>query len=251
MALRKFKRYVRKQAKRAYGFAKKRYGTKGGIKRMAKDIAMLKTAINVEKKYWDRTQLVASDVTWGANAFVQSPWDGLAQGVGTNQRIGDQVKALFTSWRVWMALNNNTVTPAASFHVRFFVVLDTEPNLLQTPLDGATMTTSLLENVDTATNGIMSPYRVSSIGFLNTGLPGGRFKIIRDFKVRLDNLQCKERIINININHTKSRYKGQRIKYGADGNLADSRLYLVAMTDNTTAGYLSMVASSRVQYVDN
>lgn len=251
MALRKVKRYVRKQVKRAYGFAKKRYGTKGGIGRMAKDIAMLKTAINVEKKYWDRTQLVASDVLWSTGAFVQSPWDGIAVGTLQNQRLGDQVKALYTSWRVWMTLNNNSVSPAAAFHVRFLVVMDTEPQMAALPLDGVALQTSLLENIDTATNTIMSPYRVNGISGLNTGYPGQRFKILRDFKVRLDNLQNKEKILNINIDHTKSRYKGQRIKFGLDGNLTDNRIYLVAITDNTTAGYLSMVASSRVQYVDN
>lgn len=253
--IRKAKRYFRKQAKRAYGAAKKRYLAPGGAGRMARDIAMLKTALNVEKKYWDRTELVTADLRWSTGAYVQSPWDGLGPGTGPSGRNGDQIKALLTSWRVMLSLIPNTITPANSVFVRFLVVMDMEPRISGV-LDGVTLQTALLQyGADNGAQTILSPYRVTQISGLAEGFVGQRFKILRDFKVKLDNLTQKEKVLTISIDHTKSKYKGQRVKYGNiaadDGKPIDNRLYLVAVTDNDVASTVSIMSNSRVKFVDN
>lgn len=255
MAYRKLKRYFRKQAKRAYGWAKNRYGTKGGMRRLAADVSMLKTAMNVEKKYWDRSELVTADLVWSTGAYVQAPWDGLGVGTGQSARNGDQIKALLTQWRVMLSLLPNTITPANSVFVRFMVVMDTEPRISGV-LDGVTLQTALLQyGSDTSSQTILSPYRVTQISGLAEGFVGQRFKILRDFKVKLDNLTQKEKVLTISIDHTKSKYKGQRVKYGnitADNDKPiDNRIYLVAVTDNNTAGVVSIQSNSRVKFVDN
>lgn len=69
------KNYVKKQAKRAVGYAKKRYVKKGGpnMKNIYKDVMMLKSLVNIEKK--------KIDVTLAATTFGQTSGAGVTGGI--------------------------------------------------------------------------------------------------------------------------------------------------------------------------
>lgn len=102
-----WKGYVKKQAKRAYNYgkkyAKKRYTTKRGninTAQIIKDVAMLKSVINAEKKYIDTgslntvyplAQLNGAGIS-GAQALLPMNAMNISQGNGVSQRSGDSLK---------------------------------------------------------------------------------------------------------------------------------------------------------------
>jgi len=98
-----FKKYAKKQVKRAVKFAKKRY-VKKGMPRMAniyRDVKMLKSLINIEKKRFDVTQAVPGilgqyNTQTGLNSgqFFTDITPRPPQGVGQGARIGNSLKVV-------------------------------------------------------------------------------------------------------------------------------------------------------------
>lgn len=245
MALRKFKRYARKQAKRLYGFAKKRYGTSGGLARLAKDVAVLKTAVNSEKKYFDRSGTHNPRIS---TYSAYSLWDNILPGNGTNQRTGDQIKVLWAQQRFTFEVNSTALSPASSIQCRVMLVMDREPRG-DTPLTGNQLADFVLHD---PANPITSFYETE----LNA--MGDRFKVLRDVRFVIDNIQQKNKYLKMHIPLTKlyPTTKGLRVKYHtADGtnHYPDtSRLYALIMCDDPNATSITNVTdSSRVCYVDN
>lgn len=93
-----FKKYAKKQVKRAGKFLKKRYVKKGmpSIKNIVKDVAMLKHLVNIEKKRSDITVQIyqpfgrANAGADGGYHVIISPT--IPQGIGQGERTGNSVK---------------------------------------------------------------------------------------------------------------------------------------------------------------
>lgn len=250
MVMKRIRRYAKKQAKRAYGWAKKRYTTKGGIARLMSDVSMLKTAINVEHKNWDRTAIVPADVTYTSPPTIL-PWDGMNQDNTNNGRNGDQVKALYTQVRMHFEAQGTTLTAGNNHTVRVIAFVDKMARFA-TPLSGLTLRDIILAEATTGPGAIISPYQM---GNTSNGTVGGRFKIIRDFKFKLDNVTQKSKVVTVNINHKKysSSKHGQVIKYETSSlnDYPEQRLYVMLLSDNGSADQIYFYYHSRVVYVDN
>jgi len=113
-----FKKYAKKQVKRAGKFLKKRYVKKGmpNIKNIINDVKMLKHLVNVEKKRSDTTVTIAQPFA-RANAGADGAYHAIlsptiAQGVQNNERIGNSIKLVsgcldFSIEQQSLAINSN------------------------------------------------------------------------------------------------------------------------------------------------
>lgn len=246
MVYRRVKRYAKKQAKRLYGFAKSRYGTSGGMARLVKDVSMLKTAINVEKKYHDRG---GTHTPLLSNFSAYSIWDGIAQGTLPDQRIGDQIKVLWAQQRFTFECNSTALAPAQSIQCRVMMVYDKEPRA-EAPLTGNQLAPYILQDM---TKPITSFYEVDGNAI------GDRFKVLKDIRFVIDNVKQKNKFIKLSIPLTKlfPRTKGLRVKFHPDGGSGlhypdTGRIYTLIMCDDANAtSVTSVIDNSRVCYVDN
>lgn len=92
---------IKKTAGKVSTAAKKRYGIgkgRGGFKfsQVAKDLEMIKSRLNVEKKFVDRTDFEGSVGQVDGNALGYAVFDVspiIAQGVGESYRVGNSIKA--------------------------------------------------------------------------------------------------------------------------------------------------------------
>lgn len=243
------KKYVKKQAKRLYGYAKKRYVPNGRIDvvRIAKDLNEVRKAINVEKKY--KTEYINTQLGIGATApGIWAPLNGLAQSASPTGRIGDQVKFLWMSARMVWECNSSLTTNAYANMVRILVVHDREPRG-DSALSATVLRDYLLED-PSAEGGINSFYSNET----KNGV-GDRFKILRDFKFPIDNIKQKQKAITVNLNFCKMfpKSQGLRVSYGpGDNNLRDDQIYILAITNDPNATPVTAVTSAtRACYVDN
>lgn len=241
--------YVRKQVKRAKKYVKKRYGGSSGIQNLIADVTRLKTLVNSEKKYWDKEDFVPYSLT--DSSFVTLvPFDGLTQGDGEQQRVGDQIKALYTSIKLRMELTSTSTTPANTHAVRVMVIMDNDTRY-EAPIAGGTLASNVLASIATGPLQLISPYRTQQT--TGIGSMGERWKVIRDFKITLDNVRSKQKDLTININHKKFSRKlmGQIVKYdSADNKHVSPRMYVLFLTDNGVADNILMTAYTRVCFVD-
>lgn len=245
----KAKSYIKKQARRAWQGAKKRYTGKQGIANIVKDISMLKTALNTEKKYYNVASTPGSGNLVAANAYIYSPFDAMAQGLAEDQRLGIQVKALWSSMRLHFELNGNTgTTVQRSTMLRIIAFMDLEPRG-EGVQPALTMRNNLLSSIANPRDVILSYYRTD-------GFVGDRYKILRDFRIRLDDVGQRQKIVNLNFNFTKMRpkTKGLRVKYDAANELNDDRLYILVLSDDASvagSGFVDFTTQIRTCYVDN
>lgn len=242
------KKYARKQYKRAYGAVKKRYTGKQGMENLWNDISMLKTAINVEKKYIQSTSPLGT-IGFAAGTVI-SPMDGLTEGTGEDQRIGDQVKFLWTQQRVFLELNASGLTAANSSMIRFIQLIDLEPRG-DAILNAGQLSSFVLQNNTTGVNQMMSYYNNNGLNSV-----GDRFKIIKDFRIKLDNVERKQRYVKLNWDYTKlyPKTKGVRVHYTQDGTNTPKnvRFYtLVLCDDSNVTPVTQILIDQRSCFVDN
>lgn len=109
-----FKKYARKQGKKAVSFAKKRYTTRTGgarVNRMAKDIYAIKRSLNVEHKHFDykfgNDQPVGSQAPTNNNP-ITLPLTLPVRGTGYNNRIGNQIKITHITSKIEMLFENTS-----------------------------------------------------------------------------------------------------------------------------------------------
>lgn len=109
-----FRKYVKKATKKAVGFAKKRYTTRGGgarVNKLAKDLYAVKRALNVEHKHYDfqfgsGKALVSQRPTKQTPIIIPLPLP--VRGVAFNQRVGNQIKITHITSKLQFVFNNNT-----------------------------------------------------------------------------------------------------------------------------------------------
>ncbi|WP_445780454.1 hypothetical protein [Shewanella sp.] len=110
------KKYVKKSAKKAVVFAKKRYSTRtGGVRvaQLAKDVMKIKRSLNVEHKHFDYVFGALN----GAQTTSQSPTNNdpitLAltlpvRGTAYNNRVGNQIKITHITSKIEFLFENNS-----------------------------------------------------------------------------------------------------------------------------------------------
>jgi len=121
-----FKKYVKKQVKRAGNFAKKRYVKKGmpNVANIYKDVKMLKSLINIEKKRYD-VPLAVPGIVGQYNTlllsgqYVADISPRPAQGVTLNTRVGNSFKIVSAMISIQFA---QQVTAVNDVKLKWFIV---------------------------------------------------------------------------------------------------------------------------------
>lgn len=251
MVIKRYRKFVKRTRKGI------RRANKTALKGVWTAIKALRTGMNVERKFWDRVSLVTTtNLTSGNPAMLALPWDGLSKSLDASGRVGDQIKALYTTYRVRFDFAPTGLSDSATAVIRILCVLDTEPRL-GSSLSPITLRDAVLQHVSTGPLQVTSPYKVTAGGSATGGgYVGQRYKVLRDFRFTLDNVAQKQKLVKININHMRNKYRGFRVKYSDDPALSDvpsdNRLYIFAVTDHPTSGDITYDGdSSRVCFVDN
>lgn len=144
-----YKKVIRKVARKAYGAVKtavkKRYTTKSGganYKQIAKDVMMLKSMVNAEKKNADLTDTTqyafAQNLGALSGAYTSSIIPTMAQGIGEDNRIGDSVKICSYVFQAEVETNSfNTIQDT-----KYKLYLVRQPT---NPVSGVTVRDNFLE----------------------------------------------------------------------------------------------------------
>lgn len=138
----RIKRYAKKQLKRGIRFAKKRYIKKGGpnVKNIYKDVMMLKSLVNVEKKRFDVTS--AGALTFGQTAgagvagylaVAVTPTPG--QGNQLSARNGNSIKLVSCCIDLYFNQSANAVNGSK---IKWYLFLRKDNGVDTTPTVAAT-----------------------------------------------------------------------------------------------------------------
>lgn len=224
MVWRRTKRYFRKQAKRAYNAAKKRYATPGGIGRLAKDVSMLKGLVNTEFKALENTATYSPILGTPTIIDVSS----VAAGTGVGQRTGNSIRVKSHQANFRLERNPGAPTNAMST-IRISMVLDTEPQV------GTPVETDIWKSTE--------PTALRNFESLHSR----RFKVLMTRQLVLDGVQERCKLMRI--------YKRLNFIARFSGNTAatysNNRLFMIIQTDNPTAVDLSVVMDWRTRFIDN
>lgn len=249
MVFRRYRKFVKRTRK---GIVR---ANRTALKGVWTAIKALRTAQNSERKYWDRVSLIQSTVSNTVPFILATPWDGLTKALDANGRLGDTIKALYTTFKCRFDFAPVGLNDGATAMIRIIAIVDTEPRVSST-LTPTQLRDAVLQVTSTGPMQINSPYKVTLSGTANSGgYVGQRYRILKDFTFRLDNVSQKQKQLKLSLNHMKNKMRGIRVKYAdADANdwPSDNRLYILAVTDHPTANDILIDGEySRVCYVDN
>lgn len=108
-----YKKYLKKQAKKVYRGARRRYTTKTGgtrVAKMAKDLALVKRQLNVEHKHLDfkfgaQQTVIAQTPTNSTPIVIPLPLP--IRGTGYSDRIGNQIRIVHMTSKLKFLFKNN------------------------------------------------------------------------------------------------------------------------------------------------
>lgn len=216
-----YKRYAKKIVKRVYRGAKKRYGGKRGLYKLARDVYRVKSLVNAEFKKVDVTNTSAVPSTTWSTVLL----NGVAQGDDNDQRNGRSLKCTSINVNGFLLKHNS----AAQTIIRIALVY-----MARTESANPT-----LSHVFTTDNSVVSKYNVDH---------AGDYKILFDRTIMLDGANKTMSKISIRrklYNHMKFSGTG-----GTVSSIESGGLFLIYMsnegTNTPTFNY-----SSRFRYVDN
>lgn len=117
--------FRRGYAKYPYKFAARRYSTRKRFDpiKLAKDVAVLQSLINVEKKFIDTTATYAMDTASSATQTL-TLLNGLAQGDGSTNRDGNSIKMTSLEVDGYVSLNSLQTND----YIRVAIVMDMQAN---------------------------------------------------------------------------------------------------------------------------
>uniref|UniRef100_UPI00404807C1 hypothetical protein n=1 Tax=Flavobacterium sp. TaxID=239 RepID=UPI00404807C1 len=107
------RKFLKKSAKKAVRFAKKRYSTRtGGVRvaQLARDVMKIKRSLNVEHKHIDfkfGSGQVISAQTPTNNTPIVLPLPVPARGTAYNNRIGNQIRVVHITTKIQFQFENN------------------------------------------------------------------------------------------------------------------------------------------------
>lgn len=144
----KARRYFKRQWKRGKKWALNRYypGGKLKAKRIAKDVAWLKSIVNVEKKYlqFDYTADWARTTTGGTSGHVIQPLITLSQGTTAGTRNGNRVKMTSLQYSMFVTPQANT-TMAHNYEILILMHKGDVPDSSLTTGTGGTLVSNFLD----------------------------------------------------------------------------------------------------------
>lgn len=216
----------KKFAKRAWGVVKKRYGSKKGLRRLAKDVMFLKSVVNVEHKYFDFS---GTSVPTQAST-VATHLGPITQGTGVNARTGDSIKCSSIQIKGRLTRDGSISGLTAPHNYRQILVVDHEPNV------GSLQITDILESED-----------IASLRKFSTAVQK-RFTVLYDKTYSFDNNRNQ-----ITYNLYKKLRMHMRFTPGLS-TVSNNRLIFYQMTDYTGASPTSVMTNtynSRLRFVDN
>lgn len=214
----------RKWAKNAGRAVRKRYGSKGGTGRLVRDVAFLKSVVNVERKFID---LVSNGYTLQASSTgALLLLNGVGQGTNLTDRIGDSVLVKSIYIEGFLQLNTSTQDL-----VRLQIVLDRQAN-------GASPAWSdVYENTTPACCA------------LRNKLTTNRFRVLTQRILTLNNngdqLVRFKMFIPLRKFHTKYNGTGATI-----ASLYTNALYF-SLSGNVTTNMSVAAFTARVRFIDN
>ncbi len=236
----RFKKYVRKQAKRLGQYAKKRYAPAGKVDftKIASDVWKLKNVLNCELKHKDIHINSTSNPTVGTN-WVIWQLNGLdaQDGADPGERHGMSVR--FKSLQIKGRLNMTTESTQSAKRVRVILFIDKEP--LVTGLQVAPNVAELL-----GTTTLSSGY-VNSLRSWNS-LNQKRFTVLSDRVYTLDD-DYPERVLKIYKKmNMVTKWQSGYIDANAINNNA---LYIAFVSDDPSVDATKHEFTSRVTFYDN
>lgn len=190
-------------------------------RKVIRDVAWLKSVVNVEKKYNDLNASTTSSTT---AALVLM--NGLSLGTSSTTRNGQSIKMVSFLLRYIISINASAST---SVH-RLMIICDTQPNAASPAI------ADIIQN----TGSVLSPLVIAN---------GKRFKILRDI------------ITNLSINGQEVRNVKKYIKLNMhteyntanNGTIADitkNAFYIFHQSDQAT-NTVTFAYSTRLRYIDN
>jgi hypothetical protein len=222
---------------------KKRYGGKGGMANIVKDISLLKSLLNVENKHIDtiagfQTVVTTTSLVYGIGA--------VAQGSASNQRTGDSIKIDRMDLIMKYFYSTGTAATSASIDQRFryFVV-----RYLKTPSSSGTSAFNIndLLNQDSGTN-----YTAQSLS--NTDLSED-FVILKEGLVHivLPNVPASSASSTAMVELSIPCGFHQTYTGSANTTIVDNMCFVVVVADNAIniGGISGLYISSRMWYIDN
>lgn len=220
-----WKKYIRKQKKRAVNWAKKRYTGPGAVKNIVKDVSMLKSLINTESKYYELLSVAASPT-------VTAPYivglNDLATGNTAITRNGNSIKMRSNQMSMRIERNPTTASPDANTVV-VSLVLDKDPNV------GALDPAGVWNSADT------EALRSYEVEFQN------RYKILAQKRFTLDGVNTKTAVCR----WFKKLYFHTRFNGTTGTSQTNNKLYLVVRTDSTIVGDVDIFFHTRTKFIDN
>ncbi len=193
----------------------------GKVARFAKDVRYLKSVINVERKFIDKSAGITVD---DSGTFVSLPL--ASQGVGASNREGDSIKVVSLLIRLSWAISQS----ATSSGLRTIVVIDKQPN-------GALP--SIASLLQTTNFPLSSPLNLDN---------KRRFKILCD-RVQVASITGKQQFVLNKYLKTQTH-----VRYGSNaGTVADvntNNIFVLLISDEATN--LPIVDYYfRTRYIDN
>lgn len=226
------RKYVKKQYNRAKTFLKKRYGTSGGLGRVVKDVAYLKSLVNVEHKWADRLDIPVN--CWSASPYLAKLSD-IDQGTTAASRTGNSIKVSSLHMRGLYQVRNGSTTGRCT--VRCIVFMDKEP------VSGTALTwDKLLDNTD-----VKSFKKFESWA-------GKRFHLMMDRTYNLDGNANKDRY-DFNYYFKVNKHLRWNAATGSDATMTENPIYALFITnDGSGAASVDRPAielSTRMRFIDN
>ena len=226
-----FKKYYKKQKKRFIGAVKKRYAPSGklDIARVVKDVAYVKSVLNVERKFVDlsfNSSVPPLGSNWNLYELLQIP-----QGNGVSNRNGNSVRLKSIQMRGSIKINAANTLPQV---VRIVFFIDKEPGVTGVGLNPAA--------TELYTGNLVSDMRNYD------SILQKRFTVLRTMYIKLDG-DYPQQYINF--------YKKMHlpVKWTSTSTVADAiqqnAVYMVISSDVSGANLPIFDFKGRVTYVDN
>lgn len=240
MRFNKTKRFVKKTAKRAGKFLRKRYSGWNGIRNGVNDVASvakLASMINAEKRR--TTQIIQSSSTNSFGQFRQTSGTTatsghwvydltpiVTQGTSINQRSGSSIKMTSSYMKLQLGHMINT---AGNLYYKGYIV-----QVLGAPQNINTMVTQFLQATLFVTG-------VTSYDYNSLIRPDylGQYKIIKQFSglLQADNIAGQQRQVERTIKLRWNKGKGHHIRYDADSNvITDGQIIMILLADTGNCG---------------
>ena len=239
------KKYAKKLAKKAIGYAKKRYVRKGrpNVGRIVKDVAYLKSVLNPEKKIYQQNQvdgLVGQCDVNNNGYFLRDITSVMAQGTTNVTRNGNSIRVCSAYAKFQLQMIDASRGPGCTFHAYIIRVRGQPQTLADIPA-----------NMFKA-NSFITGGSIIDVNSDRDEETFSQYQVIAKRVVRFpsNNHNTQHLIKNFRI---PLKFKNYHVKFSANGSnvIQDGQLVLLVLSDNgnistTTASTLVGTQSTAI-----